>query len=134
MSLIVKQLEGVKFEVTCRTHRIIVDQPESEKGTDQGMTPVELLNASLASCAAYYAVTFLERRIPDLTGLEVQSSWQYSENPHRVGVMCLTIVTPRVLTESERSGLLRTVGHCTVENTLKHIPNISIYIKVRQDL
>jgi uncharacterized OsmC-like protein len=93
------------------------------------MTPVELLNASLASCVAYYAVTFLRRRIPNLIGLEVQSSWQYSENPHRVGAMHLTIVTPRVLTESEKGGLLRTVEHCTVENTLKRIPSISIDIR-----
>lgn len=129
MSLIVKHLEGTRFEIACRSHSIIVDQPESEKGTDQGMTPVELLNSSLASCVVYYAVTFLRRRIPNLIGLEVQSSWQYSENPHRVGAMHLTIVTPRVLTESEKGGLLRTVEHCTVENTLKRIPSISIDIR-----
>jgi len=129
MSLTVKHLDGVKFEVTCRSHRIIIDQPGSEEGTDQGVTPVELLNASLASCVAYYAVTFLKRRIPDLTGLEIQCSWQYSENPHRVGAIHLTIVTPRVLTESEKNGLFRTVRHCTVENTLKHIPSIRIDIK-----
>jgi len=132
MSLTVKHLEGVKFEVTCRGHRIVVDQPKSEKGTDGGMTPVELLNASLASCVAYYAVTFLKRRIPDLTGLEVQSGWQYSENPHRVSAMHLTIVTPRLLTESEKSGLLRAVEHCTVENTLKHIPSIRVNIQAEQ--
>ncbi len=130
MSLTVKHLEGTRFEVTCRTHKIIVDQPTSEEGTDQGMTPVELLNASLASCAAYYAVTFLERRIPDLKGLEVLCNWQYSESPHRVGAVNLTIVTPRVLTESEKRGLLRTIEHCTVENTLKRTPSMSIDIKV----
>jgi uncharacterized OsmC-like protein len=129
MSLSVKYVEGKKFEIMCRSHRIIVDQPESEGGKDQGMTPIELLNASLASCAAFYAVTFLERRIPDLTGLEVRSSWQYSEDPHRVGTIHLTIVSPHVLLESRRKGLLRTVEHCTVENTLKHTPKIHIDIK-----
>jgi len=81
MSLSVKYLKEKKFEVICRSHRIIVDQPLSEDGTDQGMTPVELLNASLASCAAFYAVTFLKRRIPTFSGLEVRSTWQYSEDP-----------------------------------------------------
>lgn len=126
MSLAVKYLEGTKFEVTCRSHRIITDQPESENGTDQGMTSVELLIASLASCATYYAMTFLRRRIPDLTGLEVRSRWQYSEDPHRVGAIHLTIVSPQVLTEPERRGLLRSIEHCTVENTLKHPPKIRL--------
>ena len=129
----VKHLEEVKFEVICRSHRIIVDQPESDKGTDQGMTPVELLNASLASCAAYYAVVFLKRRSPDLTGLEVQCSWQYSEDPRRVSAMHLTIVTPRALTEPEKDGLFRMVGHCTVGNTLNHSPSIRIDIQVARD-
>ena len=129
VSLVVKYLEGTKFEVACRSHKIITDQPKSEDGTDQGMTPVELLNAALASCAAYYAVMFLRRRIPDLKELEVQSSWQYSEKPRRVGAVHLTIVSPRLLTESERKGLLRAVRSCTVENTLKNAPNIEIMVK-----
>lgn len=128
MSLTVKYIERNKFEVTCRSHRIITDQPESENGTDKGMTPVELLNASLASCAAYYATTFLKRRIPDLTELEVQSRWQYSEAPHRVGAIHLTIVFPNIITAPEKRGLLRTVEHCTIGNTLKHTPNIRINI------
>ena len=129
MSLIVKYVGGVKFEVTCRSHRVVIDQPESENGTDHGMTPVELLNASLASCAAYYAAQFLRRRIPELTGLEVQSSWSFSEDPHRVGAVHLTIVSPHDLTTAEQNGLLRVVEHCTIENTLKHTPKIRITVE-----
>lgn len=128
MSLTVKYLKGKKFEVMCRSHKIIIDQPESEDGTDQGMTPIELLNAFLASCAAFYAVTFLERRIPTLSGLEVRSTWQYLEDPHRVGTVHLSIVLPQRLPEHEKRGLLRTVEHCTVENTLKHAPHVHINV------
>ncbi len=128
MSLSVKYLKEKKFEVICRSHRIIVDQPLSEDGTDQGMTPIELLNASLASCAAFYAVTFLKRRIPTFSGLEVRSTWQYSEDPHRVGTIHLSIVLPKSLSEYEKRGLLRTVEHCTVEHTLKHHPQVHIDI------
>lgn len=78
MSLSVKYLNGKKFEVKCRTHTIITDQPVSADGTDRGMTPVEMLNGALASCAAHYALLFLSNRTVDLKGLEVQSSWQYS--------------------------------------------------------
>jgi putative redox protein len=126
MSLTVQYLKGKKFEITCRSHQIITDQPNSEGGTDQGMTPIELLIASLTSCAAFYTVTFLERRIPTLAGLEVRSTWEYSENPHRVGTIHLTIVLPKRLRKHEKKGLLRTVEQCTIENTLKHSPTIHL--------
>lgn len=74
-------------------------------------------------------MTFLERRIPALSGLEVRSTWQYSETPHRVGTMHLSIVLPRRLSEPEKRGLLRTVEHCTVGNTLRHPPKIQISVK-----
>ena len=122
-------VSGMKFKVTCRNHSIITDQPESEEGTDQGMTPVELLNASLSACAAYYASLFLKRHIQDLMGLEVRCTWGYSESPHRVGVINLTIVPPRVLTKQEKTGLLRSIEHCTIDNTLKHTPEIRINIE-----
>ncbi len=128
MNLSVKYLKGKKFEIICRDHRIIIDQPESEGGTDQGVTPIELLNASLASCAAFYAVTFLKRRITTFSGLEIRSTWLYLEDPHRVGTIHLSIVLPQRLSEYEKRGLLRIVQHCTVENTLKHPPQIHIDI------
>ena len=129
MSLIVIYLEGTKFEVESRSHTIITDQPKSEKGTNQGMAPVELLNASLAACVAYYAIIFLNRRFTDLKGLEVRSGWEYSENPHRVGVIHLEIISPHSLTEPEKKGLLRSVEHCTIENTLKYPPKIRINVR-----
>jgi uncharacterized OsmC-like protein len=133
MSLTVRLLSETEFEITCRNHRIVVDQPKSEKGTDKGMTPVELLNASLASCVAHSATTFLKRRVTDLTGLTVEGTWQYTEDPHRIGAMQLRIVTPSSLTKSEKYGLLRAVEHCTVENTLRHVPNITIEVYSEED-
>ena len=128
MNLSVKYLKKKKFEIICRSHRIIIDQPESESGTDQGMTPIELFNASLASCAAFYAVTFLKRRFLTFSGLEVRSTWLYLEDPHRVGTIHLSIVLPQRLSKYEKRGLLRTVQHCTVGNTLEHPPQININI------
>lgn len=128
MILTVKHLKGSKFEILCRSHRIITDQPESEGGTDKGMTPVELLIASIASCTAYFAAIFLERRIQDLTGLEIRSDWEYVEEPHRVGAVELTVVVPHTLTESEERSLRRTLEHCTIKNTLEFVPDVRINV------
>ena len=60
MRLTVKYAKGKKFEVISRSHHVITDQPNSEGGTDQGMTPVEILIASLTSFAAFYTITFFD--------------------------------------------------------------------------
>ena len=130
MNLKVKYLEGTRFEISSRSHVIISDQPPSEGGTDQGMTPIELLVASLASCVAYYASVYLKRRIKNLNKFEVRSSWQYLEDPHRIGSINLTVISPSELTKPEINGLIRSVDHCTIKNTLKYGPNVKIEIKI----
>ena len=62
MELIVNHLGNVKFEAVARGHRVMCDQPPEMKGGDQGMTPPELLLASLGTCAGYYAAEYLRTR------------------------------------------------------------------------
>lgn len=133
MSLLIKYLEKKKFEVECRDHKITIDQPKSENGSNQGMNPIEIFNASLASCAAFYAMTFLSRRIKDLKGLEVESSWSFAENPHRIGEISLSVKLPVKISESERKGLLRSVEHCTIKNTLEYPPKIIVTLNSLSD-
>jgi putative redox protein len=44
----VNHLGSVQFEVKARQHAIVCDQPAENGGHDEGMTPPELLLASLA--------------------------------------------------------------------------------------
>lgn len=125
----IKYLERKKFEVEYRTHKIIVDQPKSKNGDDAGMNPVELFMAAIGSCAGFYGITFLSRRIKILHGLEVEVLWKYSEKPHRVREISLTIKVPDKLSESVRKGLLRSIEYCTVKNTLENPPKILIKLK-----
>jgi uncharacterized OsmC-like protein len=129
MSLKVRYIDGKKFEVECRSHRIIVDQEKSEDGADEGMNPIELFNASLASCVSYYALMFLKRHLKNLKGFEIQCSWEYSEDPHRIGEIYLIIYIPQKISENLREGLIRTVKHCTVKNSLDNPPKIQITLK-----
>lgn len=43
---------GMRTDVDMRRHRIVVDEPRSVGGGDEGPNPVELALASLASCQA----------------------------------------------------------------------------------
>ncbi|MEM2921547.1 MAG: OsmC family protein [Candidatus Bathyarchaeia archaeon] len=128
MSLQVKHMDGNIFEVSCRGHKIVVDQPLEEGGSDKGMSPIELFNASLATCIAYYAVTFLRRRIPNIQGLTVKTDWQYADNPHRIVAIHLSLNVPHELAGPEAKGLQRYVESSTIGNTLRSVPKINITI------
>src|SRR5579863_9760848 len=62
MQVKVEQLENVKFAVHARHHTLICDQPADNGGADEGMTPPEILLASLGSCAVFYALQYLKAR------------------------------------------------------------------------
>ena len=126
MNLMVRHVGNVTFEVECRGHKVTVDQPIEEGGSDTGMTPLELLNASLAACVGYYVALFLQRRGVSVKGLEVSSTWETTESPHRVGRMFVSIKLPAGLSDPQRRALMKTARACTVHNTLSHPPEIAI--------
>ena len=55
MQVKIEQIEGVRFVIKARSHTVVCDQPKENSGQDEGMTPPELLLASLGACAGYYA-------------------------------------------------------------------------------
>ena len=61
MEVIIEHLGAVQFEIKVRGHAIVSDQPRENGGFDEGMTPPELLLASLGSCAAFYAAQYLRK-------------------------------------------------------------------------
>ena len=60
LEVTIKHIGAVQFEISARNHRIYSDQPIENGGFDEGMTPPELMLASLGACAAYYAVDYLK--------------------------------------------------------------------------
>nr|MDO8133568.1 OsmC family protein [Candidatus Njordarchaeum guaymaensis] len=121
-------IENVKFEAECRGHRIVLDQPVDDGGSDAGMTPIELFVASLGSCIAYYAVVFCQRHKIPSDGLNVELGWEWAEDPHRVGAIDVKITLRMKLGEKEKTGLLRMVKGCTVHNTMCNLPEIAFTI------
>ena len=61
MEVTIEHLGAVQFEIRARQHVIASDQPPENGGLDEGMTPPELLLASIGSCAAFYAAAYLRK-------------------------------------------------------------------------
>ena len=132
MEVKITHLDHVKFAIHLRSHSILCDQPAENGGEDSGMTPPELLLASLGSCAAFYAVQYLQTRNLAETGVEVTVTAEKLKQPARVGNFRIHVVCPVSLTEEQTEGLMRSVHHCLVHNTLLTPPEIAIELTTKE--
>ncbi len=131
MELIVNHLGAVQFEIQAREHTIVSDQPAENGGHDEGMTPPELLLASLGSCAAFYAAQYLRKYKLATEGTRVRITADKVKDPApRIDNFRIEIETPVGLTEEQRAGVERSVHHCQIHNTLLHPPKIAIDIRL----
>ena len=127
MEVNIQHLGNSKFEVLARGHRLICDQPRDNGGSDAGMAPPEVLLASLATCAGYYAAEYLKTRALPAGDLRVRVVAEKAQNPARLGSFRIEVSVPG-LEERHQIGISRAVKSCLVHNTLVHAPEIEIAI------
>lgn len=117
---------GLRFVAEVRGHRIATDQKTSAGGQDSGPEPVELLVASLGTCMAITLSLFCQRRQIPCQGLAVELDYEMAERPHRVGAIHAKVHLPSGIPEQYRPVLNRVAEQCTVHNTLRHPPILSV--------
>jgi len=127
MEVLAYYIEGSKFEVNARGHRVICDQPIDNGGADEGMSPLEFLLASLATCGAYYATQYLKTRGLPANELKVHVSAEKALHPARLASFRVEVVAPG-LEERHQAGILRAVKSCLIHNTLLGGPSIEIAV------
>ncbi len=128
MEVKVSQVQGVRFDIQARSHTITCDQPAENGGGDSGMTPPELLLASLGSCAAFYAAEYLRTRNLSKGGVEVTATAEKLKQPARMGNFRVQVTSPVALTQEQTESMMRCVHSCLVHNTLLSPPYIKIEI------
>src|SRR5512146_1796207 len=126
MEVKVSHLGQVKFNIQSRSHSILCDQPVENGGEDAAMTPPELMLASIGSCAAFYAVQYLKTRNLADSGVEVSVTAEKLKGPARLGNFKIRVEYPVILDEEHTEGLMRSVKHCLIHNTLLAPPVIDI--------
>ena len=123
----VRHLADEAYAITVRGHSVLVDQPVRDGGQDAAATPTELLVASLASCVAFYAGRYLLRHGLERAGLAVTADFAMAEDrPARVRDVRLRISVPGGIPPQRRDALIAVASHCTVHNTLRQNPKVSI--------
>lgn len=132
MEVKVTHLSNVRFNIQSRSHSILCDQPVDNGGDDTAMTPPELMLASLGSCAAFYAVQYLKTRKLADSGVEVAVTAEKLKGPARLGNFKIHVEYPVVLDQEHTEGLMRSVKHCLIHNTLLVTPEIEIELAAKQ--
>lgn len=131
MEMTVRARGGDRLAVDIRGHEVLVDVPEAGDGTDTGPTATELFVAGLAACVAYYAEMFLRHHGHGSDGLEVGCSFTMSDDrPARVASVDLDVPVPEGLDERAIASLQRVLEHCSVHNSLRLPPEVSINLGV----
>ena len=127
MEATIRHLGNLKFEAVARGHRLICDQPAENQGTDRGMTPPELLLASLGTCAGYYAAQYLQTRGLSAQRVVIRVSAEKVTQPARLASFLIEVEAPDV-DPKHHDGLLRSVKACLIHNTLSSTPNIDLHV------
>jgi putative redox protein len=120
---------GFVSSVTARTHVLTADEPKALGGTDEGMTPYELLLAALSSCMAMTTRMYAARKGWPLDGAQVYLRTAPSRDPDRdVSVAGspkgITRIERRIeltgdLTAEQRARLMDIADRCPVKRTLE---------------
>ena len=126
MELTVTYLGGVQFEAEARGHKIYSDQPQSNHGFDEGMTPPELLLASVGTCAGYYAAEYLNKNGLPAEKLRIKVAAEKALKPARLARFVVTVETPGVNQPEHHAGVKSAVEKCLVKNTLMIPPEIAV--------
>ncbi len=128
MEVTVEHLGALQFEIKARQHAIVSDQPPENGGHDEGMTPPELLLASLGSCVGFYAAQYLRKHKLATEGTRVRVTAEKLKDPVRIDNFHIEIETTAPLTEQHRDGVENAANHCLIHNTLLHAPSIMVEI------
>lgn len=137
---------GFRTHVSAGAHTLIADEPVAAGGTDEGMSPYELLLAALGACTAMTLKMYIERKQLPITDVEVIltfdriyiddcescSATGHEKNEQLQHISRLIYVTGAV-TDEQKQRLLYIASRCPVHITLHSNPHVEDALIVRSD-
>ena len=107
-------------------YEVITDQPVMAGGGGEAPSPFALFLASLASCAAIYAIFFCEKRGIPLDDIRIVQRDERDQETGRVTKITLEIVLPEEFPEKYKKALIHTVDLCAVKRTMLDPPEFEV--------
>ena len=128
MSVKISQVEGWKLQAEYNGVKLVSGQV-TRGGEYTGMSPGQLMVASLGLCTGMHAVSYLEKYKIEYSDLDISLTTEGMSDPTRYGVFNMDISLKADLSEEHYKGLVEECNRCFVGNTLKSQPEIKINVK-----
>lgn len=133
MKFLAESIGKVGSRVTVEGHELRFDQPVAVAGgEDRGPSPLDVMAASIAACAHYFAAAYLHARGLPPEGVTVEVAAEKERVPRsRIGRLSLRVHLPEGLAERHVAGIERAIKSCPAYGTLLHPPSVEISIEGR---
>lgn len=113
--------------VAPRGRSVVADEPRKVGGTDQGLSPFELVGAGLAACTSMTMRMYANRKDWPVGGIEVDVDWEQTDRHNTVFRREIEILGE--LTEDQRSRLLEIANKCPVHRMLEGVVTVETHAK-----
>ena len=130
MKAVVESIGRVGSRVRLGEHQLVFDQPVSVPGgQDRGPSPLDVMVASVAACAHYFAAAYLQGRGLAVEGLTVEIDAEKERVPVScIGRLLMRIKLPAGLSDRHIAGIERAIKSCPAYGTLLHSPSVDLEI------
>lgn len=118
MEISLRHIGGAQFSAEARHHRVLLDQPTEDGATDQGMSPAELLLASLGGCVGQYVAQYLSVRGLSSEGLILRIQAQPGTKQLHLGNFQVEVQVPG-LNERQLRALEKSFPAGLVQNAIR---------------
>lgn len=125
MEILLRHASGAHFTAEARHHRVSLDQPMEDGATDQGLSPAELLLASLGGCVGQVVAQYMTARGIPSDGLSIRVCAEPAAQPLQIGNFHVEIAAP-ALDDRQLRGLLKAVPAGLVQNAIRFEHSIRI--------
>lgn len=141
MSIVVESSDGLRQEISVRGKSVVADEPRDAGGSDDGMTPYELLLGALGSCTAMTLILYARRkqwpvehvRVElDHSRVHVKDCENCDEQDARLDYFRKRITVTGDLSEEQRARLEEIARRCPVHRTLMGTIRIDDQLQVVQ--
>jgi len=111
---------GKRLAAAVDQHTVFCDQPRDEGGEGPAPSPFALFLVSIATCSAYYALGFSQKRNISTEGMALTLHCEYDEAAKRYPRVEMTLTLPPGFPEKYENAVLKAMEACFVK---KHIVN-----------
>ncbi len=127
-TIVLTQHEGVRFSARCGDNEVIIDWNEEEGGTNQGVSPGELLCASVGACVVMNVIRYFKTLGVPLEGARAETTHGSDERGSRAKGFEVRVALPIGLPKREKA-VRRVADLCYVKNTLTTPPEFTAIIE-----